>query len=315
MAARGPDGAGSWSAGCVALAHRRLKIIDLSEQGSQPLVDPHVARAVAFNGCIYNHRELRAELEREGHRFFSTSDTEVIAKAHATWGDRCVERFMGMFSFALVERETGRLLLARDRLGIKPLYLAEVAGALRFGSTLPGLLAGGGVDTSIDPVALHHYLSWHGVVPPPHTMLKGVRKLQPATILAIEPDGRRTEARYWSARPQPAARAGDLGRARLAGRAARRAADCGRPADGRRRPGGGAALRRPGLEPHRGAAGGGRPARAGDLLDRLRVGRRPRGGRVPRTPTSSRTSSRPSTTRSRSRRRAWSRRSTARSRR
>jgi asparagine synthase (glutamine-hydrolysing) len=199
MAPRGPDGAGSWSAGGVALAHRRLKIIDLSEGGAQPLVDPHVARTVAFNGCIYNHLELRAELEREGHRFFSTSDTEVIAKAHATWGDRCVERFIGMFSFALAERETGRLLLARDRLGIKPLYLADVAGALRFGSTLPGLLAGGGIDTSIDPVALHHYLSWHGVVPPPYTMLKGVRKLPPATILAIEPDGRRTERRYWSA--------------------------------------------------------------------------------------------------------------------
>ena len=199
MAPRGPDGAGSWSAGPVALAHRRLKIIDLSEQGSQPLVDPHAGRVVVFNGCIYNHRELRAELEREGHRFFSTSDTEVIAKAHATWGDRCVDRFMGMFAFALVERESGRLLLARDRLGIKPLYLADVGGALRFGSTLPGLLAGGGIDTSIDPVALHHYLSWHGVVPPPHTILQGVRKLPPGTLLVVEPDGRRREERYWSA--------------------------------------------------------------------------------------------------------------------
>jgi asparagine synthase (glutamine-hydrolysing) len=151
MAARGPDGAGSWSAGPVALAH------------------------------------------------LSTSDTEVIAKAHATWGDCCVDRFMGMFAFALVERDSGRLLLARDRLGIKPLYLAEAGGALRFGSTLPGLLAGGGIDTSIDPVALHHYLSWHGVVPPPHTILKGVRKLPPATLLVVEPDGRRTQERYWSA--------------------------------------------------------------------------------------------------------------------
>jgi asparagine synthase (glutamine-hydrolysing) len=199
MSRRGPDGAGSWSAGAVALAHRRLKIIDLSEHGSQPLVDPLVGRTVAFNGCIYNHRELRAELERLGHTFFSTSDTEVIAKAHAEWGDRCVERFMGMFAFAIEERDSGRLLLARDRLGIKPLYLAEAGGALRFGSTLPGLLAGGGIDTSIDPVALHHYLSWHGVVPAPHTILRGVRKLPPATLLAIEPDGRRTEQRYWAA--------------------------------------------------------------------------------------------------------------------
>ncbi len=123
----------------------------------------------------------------------------MIAKAHATWGDRCVDRFMGMFAFAVVERESGRLLLARDRLGIKPLYLADVGGALRFGSTLPGLLAGGGIDTSIDPVALHHYLSWHGVVPPPRTILQGVRKLPPATLLVVEPDGRRREERYWSA--------------------------------------------------------------------------------------------------------------------
>jgi asparagine synthase (glutamine-hydrolysing) len=199
MATRGPDGSGSWSAGPVAFAHRRLKIIDLSEHGSQPLVDPLVGRTVAFNGCIYNHRELRTELERLGHTFFSTSDTEVIAKAHAEWGDRCVERFLGMFAFAIEERDSGRLVLARDRLGIKPLYLAEADGALRFGSTLPGLLAGGGIDTSIDPVALHHYLSWHAVVPAPRTILRGVRKLAPATILSIEPDGRRTERTFWSA--------------------------------------------------------------------------------------------------------------------
>ncbi len=199
MARRGPDGAGSWSAGPVALGPRRLRIIDLSDAGAQPLVDPATGRTVVFNGCIYNHHELRAELEGLGHRFFSTSDTEVIAKAHAQWGDRCVDRFLGMFAFALVERETGRLVLARDRLGIKPLYLAEVGGALRFASTLPALLEGGGVDTTLDPVALHHYLSWHSVVPPPRTILRGVRKLAPATILSVEPDGRRTERRYWAA--------------------------------------------------------------------------------------------------------------------
>jgi asparagine synthase (glutamine-hydrolysing) len=163
------------------------------------MVDPSVGRTVVFNGCIYNHHELRAELEAEGHRFFSTSDTEVIAKAHATWGDRCVDRFLGMFAFALVERETGRLVLARDRLGIKPLYLADVGGALRFGSTLPGLLEGGGIDTTFDPVALHHFFSWHSVVPPPRTILRGVRKLPPATILSVTSDGRRSEERYWTA--------------------------------------------------------------------------------------------------------------------
>ena len=102
-----------------------------------------------------------------------------------------------MFAFCIVERDSGRVVLGRDRLGIKPLYLAEVGGKLRFASTLPALLAGGGVDTSIDPVALHHYLTFHSVVPAPRTILRGVRKLPPATLLVVEPDGRRHETTYW----------------------------------------------------------------------------------------------------------------------
>jgi asparagine synthase (glutamine-hydrolysing) len=196
---RGPDGAGSWSEGAVALAHRRLKIIDLSSAGDQPMVDPKLGLTIVFNGCIYNHRELRRQLEGDGYAFFSTSDTEVILKAYDRWGTRCVDRFAGMFAFALYERRTGRLVLARDRLGVKPLYLAEVDGALRFASTLPALLAGGGIDTELDPVALHHYLSWHAVVPPPRTVLKGVQKLPPATVMTVERDGTRERERYWRA--------------------------------------------------------------------------------------------------------------------
>jgi asparagine synthase (glutamine-hydrolysing) len=194
---RGPDGCGSWSSGPIALAHRRLKVIDLTDRGAQPLIDAALGIALVFNGCIYNYRALRAELERYGYAFFSNSDSEVIAKAYHRWGTSCVERFAGMFAFALAERDSGRLVLARDRLGIKPLYLAEVDGALRFGSTLPALLAGGGVETALDPIALHHYFSWHAVVPPPLTVLKGVRKLSPATVLVIEPDHKRTETKYW----------------------------------------------------------------------------------------------------------------------
>ena len=199
MAARGPDGDGLWSERGAGLAHRRLSIIDLSERGAQPMVDPALGLVAVFNGIIYNHRELRAELEAAGHAFFSASDTEVILKAYAHWGERCVERFKGMFAFCVVERASGRVLLARDRLGVKPLYLAEAGGALRFASTLPALLAGGGVDTALDPVALHHYLSFHSVVPAPRTILTGVRKLPPATTLTIEPDGTRRERRYWRA--------------------------------------------------------------------------------------------------------------------
>jgi len=198
MAPRGPDGAGAWSQGRVALGHRRLKIIDLSEAGAQPMVDSDLGLAIAWNGCIYNYKDLRRELTGHGYRFFSTSDTEVLLKAYHHWGDRFVERMYGMFAFAIVERDSGRVLLGRDRLGIKPLYITEDADRVRFASSLPALLAGGGVDTRIDPVALHHYLTFHSVVPPPRTILRGVSKIPPATLVAIEPDGRRTTTTYWA---------------------------------------------------------------------------------------------------------------------
>jgi asparagine synthase (glutamine-hydrolysing) len=197
MAPRGPDGAGVWSQGRVALGHRRLRVIDLSAAGQQPMVDSELGLSIAFNGCIYNYRELRTELQNQGYRFFSTSDTEVIIKAYHAWGEACVDRFHGMFSFALIERTSGDVVLARDRLGIKPLYLSEAQGRLRFASTLPAVLAAGDVDTSIDPIALHHYMMLHAVVPPPHTILAGVRKLPPATIARIKADGTRTDRRYW----------------------------------------------------------------------------------------------------------------------
>jgi asparagine synthase (glutamine-hydrolysing) len=198
MWARGPDAGGAFSQDRVAFGHRRLSIIDLAAASQQPMIDPVLGLAVVFNGCIYNYRELCNELAAKGHSFFSQGDTEVILKAYAEWGPRCVERFHGMFAFAVWERDSGRVVLARDRLGIKPLYYAELPGRFRFASTLPALLAAGGVDTEIDPVALHHYMSWHAVVPPPRTILKGVRKLAPATICVIEPDGRWREEIYWS---------------------------------------------------------------------------------------------------------------------
>jgi asparagine synthase (glutamine-hydrolysing) len=201
LAPRGPDGDGSWMSGRVALAHRRLQVIDLSETGAQPMVDEELGLAVVFNGCIYNYRHLRAELEGAGHRFFSQSDTEVLLKGYREWGPGFVERLVGMFAFCLVEADSGRALLGRDRLGIKPLYTAErPGGGLRFASTPQALIAGGGVDTSIDPIALHHYLTWHAVVPAPRTVLAGVRKIEPATVMTVEPDGSRSTTRYWEPR-------------------------------------------------------------------------------------------------------------------
>jgi asparagine synthase (glutamine-hydrolysing) len=196
LAPRGPDGDGLWTHRGAGLAHRRLSIIDLSERGAQPMVADGLA--IVFNGIIYNHRELRAELEGDW-AFSSTSDTEVILAGYRAWGEAVVDRLLGMFAFCIVERDSGRAFLARDRLGVKPLYLADVDGGLRFASTLPALVAAGGVDTSIDAVALHHYLSFHSVVPAPRTILAGVRKLPPATTLTVEADGARTERRYWRA--------------------------------------------------------------------------------------------------------------------
>jgi asparagine synthase (glutamine-hydrolysing) len=200
MVARGPDSSGFWQHGPVGLGHRRLTIIDLSRAGEQPMVDPELGLSLVFNGCIYNYRELRAELSQKGYHFFSNSDSEVILKAYAHWGTRAVDHFLGMFAFVIVERESGRVVMARDRLGIKPLYIARAPGRLRFASTLPALLAGGGVDTSIDPVALHHYMTFHSVVPAPLTILQGVQKLPPATLRVIEPDGKETDQLYWEPR-------------------------------------------------------------------------------------------------------------------
>lgn len=197
MRQRGPDAGGLVVHDIVGLGHRRLSIIDLEPASQQPMVDAELGLAIVFNGCIYNYRQLRLELEAKGYRFFSNGDTEVILKAYAAWGVRCVERFYGMFAFALWERDSGRVILARDRLGIKPLYIAEARGKLRFASTLPALLAAGDVDTAIEPAALHHYLSFHAAVPAPLTILKGVKKLPPATLLIIEPDGSRREEVYW----------------------------------------------------------------------------------------------------------------------
>jgi len=197
QAPRGPDGSGTWHHGRVALGHRRLKIIDLSDDARQPMVDDDLGLTVVFNGCIYNYHDLREELTGLGYRFFSHGDTEVIVKGWHAWGERLLDRLMGMFAFALTSHRSGEVVLVRDRLGIKPLYLHEQGGRIRFASTLQALLAAGGVSSDIDDVALHHYLSFHSVVPAPRTILADVRRLPPATILRVAPDGSRRERQFW----------------------------------------------------------------------------------------------------------------------
>jgi len=149
------------------------------------MVDPQLGLGIVYNGAIYNYPELRAELQAAGYRFFSTGDTEVVLKAFHAWGRDCVKRFNGMFAFAIVDRDSGVTTLARDRLGIKPLYYVDRPDSFRFASSLPALVAGGDISLDLDPVALHHYLTFHAVVPPPRTMLREVAKLCDAVLACL----------------------------------------------------------------------------------------------------------------------------------
>ena len=187
---RGPDEEGSYEAGFIGLAQRRLSIVDLGT-GQQPLANEDGTVWVTFNGEIYNFRELRRELEGQGHRFRTESDTEVIVHAYEQDGAACVRRFRGMFAFALWDARTRMLLLARDPMGKKPLFYAVAAGQLVFGSELQGLLAHPGIEREADPVAIDQYLTY-GYIPAPRTGFAGIHKLPPAHTLTLRmtEDGR-----------------------------------------------------------------------------------------------------------------------------
>ena len=195
---RGPDAWGFHSQGPVALGHRRLKIMDLAEASGQPMIEPELGLSMVFNGAIYNYPELRSELEAKGYRFYSGGDTEILLKAYHAWGKDMLPKLNGMFAFAIWERDSGRLFLARDRLGIKPLYLSFTDKRLRFASSLPALLEAGDIDTRIDPVALNHYLNFHAVVPAPRTILQGVQKLPPATWMTVDASGQQHQETWWN---------------------------------------------------------------------------------------------------------------------
>ena len=194
---RGPDHGGSYSDGSLGFGHRRLAIIDLSEHANQPMVDQKLNLALVFNGSIYNYKELRETLTGLGYRFFSDGDSEVILKAFHAWGEDCVAHLSGMFAFAVWDCRRQRLFLARDRFGIKPLYYTQNGKRLRFASNTQALLAAGGVNTDLDPVALHYQFTLHGVVPAPHTVFRGVRKLAPGHTMTVEADGTQRIRSYW----------------------------------------------------------------------------------------------------------------------
>jgi asparagine synthase (glutamine-hydrolysing) len=197
LARRGPDDEGVHISGPLGFGHRRLSVIDLSARSHQPMVDQDLGLALVFNGAIYNYQALRAELLGLGYQFFSDGDTEVILKAYHHWGERCVDHLQGMFAFAIWHEAEQRLFLARDRLGIKPLYFAHSDNCFRFASNSQALLAAGDIDTDIDPVGLHHQLTLHAVIPAPHTILKGVRKLAPAQVMTVDKVGHSEQRTYW----------------------------------------------------------------------------------------------------------------------
>ena len=201
MAHRGPDGTGTWVSpdARIGLGHRRLSIIDLSAAADQPMSDADGTIWITFNGEIYNHAELRVELEAAGHRFRTDhSDTEVIVYAFKQWGIGCVDRFRGMFAFALWDSRSRELWLVRDRIGVKPLYWTKHDGTIRFASEIKALLVDPSVRREVNEGGLFHYLSFL-TTPAPDTLFAGVHKLPGGTWIRIAADGSITERRYWDA--------------------------------------------------------------------------------------------------------------------
>ncbi len=196
IAHRGPDGSGAWFGDGVGLAHRRLSIIDL-EGGRQPLGNEDDSVQVVFNGEIYNYRELRRDLEQRGHVFRTQSDTEVLVHLYEEFGGEMVTRLRGMFAFAIWDSRRRRLLLARDRVGIKPLYFFRNHEWLVFGSELKAVLAHPSVPRDVSAPAIDEYFTY-GMIPGASTIFRGVEKLLPGHLLSVDADRWSfSTKRYW----------------------------------------------------------------------------------------------------------------------
>jgi len=213
IAHRGPDGEGVYVDHGVGLAHRRLAIIDLSPAGHQPMATEDGRYVISYNGEVYNFAELRIELEALGHRFRSRTDTEVVLKAFAQWGEKALERFNGMFAFALWDRERRELLLARDRYGIKPLYYARVGDRFLFGSEIKAIIANGAYRTDIDLEGLLEYFTFQNFFTD-RTLFKGVRLLPAGSLMRVSLADRSVGAsrRFWDfafVEPEKALSAGE----------------------------------------------------------------------------------------------------------
>ena len=196
IAYRGPDAQGAVMNGNTALAHARLSVIDPGQRSDQPMSDEHDELGIVFNGEIYNHLPLREELRRKGHSFSTASDTEVLLHLYREHGAAMLPKLNGMFAFAIHDRRSGELFLARDRMGKKPLYYAESPGTFVFGSELKAVLAHPAVADAVDPLALGQYLSFE-YVPAPRTIIQGVRKLEPGHCLRVKEGRILSDTAWW----------------------------------------------------------------------------------------------------------------------
>jgi asparagine synthase (glutamine-hydrolysing) len=199
LAHRGPDGEGVWSdpAQGVALGHRRLSIVDLSEAGAQPMSNETGTVILTYNGEVYNHAELREELEAKGHVYRSHTDSETVVHLYEEEGPGCVERLQGMFALAIWDARRRELFLARDRVGVKPLHYAQLPGGLLFGSEIKALLAHPAMAPELDEEALFHYLTF-GFAPGSRSLFKRIRKLAPAERVTVSADGSLRRDIYWN---------------------------------------------------------------------------------------------------------------------
>lgn len=210
ISSRGPSALGGW------LGHRRLRIIDLTQEAHQPMQSDDGAVALVYNGEIYNFRELRQELGARGMRFRSTGDTEVVLRAYEVWGEDFVRRLDGMFALAIWDSRRGRLVMARDRTGKKPLFYAERDGLLVFGSEIKALLAAPGIESRLDERRLPEFLTY-GYVPSPATLYEGIAQVPPASTVCFDADGVSGPTEYWDPLPEEQ----DLGPGDVAGEVAR----------------------------------------------------------------------------------------------
>lgn len=198
LAHRGPDDAGTWASPGhpVTLGHRRLAIVDLSAAGHQPMCNEDASVWLTYNGEIYNHEELRAELELRGHRYVSHTDSETIVHLYEEYGSACLSKLDGMFALAIWDERRGQLLLARDRLGVKPLYLARVAGGVVFASEVKSLLAHPAIHAELDTDAAIEFLTF-GSNAAPRTAFRGIEKLEPGEMAIVNRDGVITREQWW----------------------------------------------------------------------------------------------------------------------